>query len=107
MKSYRRMIAGLIMLMSLAVVIPAAGFAASFSEAPQHESLVYPANDGEVAPPIEASASCDTIAETGFKVCDDTNARFLAAYINYGVQNVGYPISTRYKRDGFITQAFQ
>ena len=25
----------------------------------------------------------------------------------YGLQNVGYPISTRFMRDGFITQAIQ
>jgi len=95
------------MLICLAVVIPAAGFAASFSEAPQHEALVNPVSNGDVAPPIESGASCQTASETGFEVCDDTNANFLSAYLNYGVQNVGYPISTRYKRDGFITQAFQ
>ncbi|MGB0389535.1 MAG: hypothetical protein ACPGWR_32340, partial [Ardenticatenaceae bacterium] len=43
----------------------------------------------------------------GFDVCDDTNARFLSAYQSYGIQNVGYPISIRYERDGFTTQAFQ
>lgn len=107
MKTYLRAMAGLIMLISLAVVIPAAGFAASFSEVPQQERLVYSVSNADVAPPIEASASCDTASETGFKVCDDANANFLTAYLNYGVQNVGYPISTRYKRDGFITQAFQ
>ncbi len=62
----------------------------------------------EAAPPIASGATCQVFNETGgFSVCDDGNARFLNAYRAYGLQNVGYPISQRFKRDGFITQAFQ
>lgn len=62
----------------------------------------------EVAPPIAVNATCQVFNETGgFSVCDDSNARFLTAFRANGLQNVGYPISTRYKRDGFVTQAFQ
>ena len=107
MKKHPRTIAGLVMLICLAIVIPAAGFAASFSEESKADTFVSPVSDGEVAPPIESEATCETAKETGFDVCDDTNARFLSAYQSYGIQNVGYPISIRYKRDGFITQAFQ
>ena len=93
-KNDLRTMVGLILLACLAIVIPAASSFAAPSAA-------------EVAPPIEAGATCQTASETGFEVCDDTNARFLSAYLNYGLQNVGYPISNRYQRDGFITQAFQ
>ncbi len=67
----------------------------------------------EPAPPIAAGATCRFYTETnagqggGYSVCDDTNARFLTAFNRYGLQNVGYPVSQRFKRDGFITQAFQ
>lgn len=43
----------------------------------------------------------------GFTVCDDEQARFRSAFQNWGLQNIGYPISQRYARDGFVTQAFQ
>lgn len=62
---------------------------------------------GEQAPALTSGATCQTISQTGYQVCDDGNARFLATYQRFGAQNVGYPISTRYVRDGFITQAFQ
>lgn len=66
----------------------------------------------EEAPPITAGASCLWYTQAaggtgGFSVCDDANAKFRTAFVRYGLQNVGYPISTRFKRDGFITQAFQ
>ncbi|MGB0388493.1 MAG: metallophosphoesterase family protein [Ardenticatenaceae bacterium] len=51
--------------------------------------------------------SCETFSETGYTVCDDSEARFLSAFEGYGLQNVGYPISRRFQRDGFMTQAFQ
>jgi hypothetical protein len=69
-------------------------------------------SSSEAAPPLTAGASCLWFTETaggsgGFSVCDDGNARFYTAFAQYGLQNVGYPISQRFKRDGFITQAFQ
>lgn len=66
----------------------------------------------EAAPPLTPGASCLWYTQTaggagGFSVCDDGNARFRTAFNRYGLQNIGYPISTRFRRDGFITQAFQ
>jgi hypothetical protein len=82
--------------------------------APQQPSNPAPAPQqpsgtasGDQAPALTSGATCQTISQTGYQVCDDANARFLAAYQRYGAQNIGYPISTRYSRDGFITQAFQ
>ncbi|MGB0388363.1 MAG: peptidoglycan DD-metalloendopeptidase family protein [Ardenticatenaceae bacterium] len=44
----------------------------------------------------------------GFTVVDDRNARFFSHFLRLGgLQTVGYPISVRYQRDGFLTQAFQ
>ncbi len=43
----------------------------------------------------------------GFSVCDDGQANFRAAFDAWGLQKIGYPISQRYVRDGFVTQAFQ
>jgi hypothetical protein len=62
--------------------------------------------------PVAANASCRAFTETAgangqFRVCDDSQANFLTALNRYGVQNIGYPISQRYQKDGFITQAFQ
>ena len=45
--------------------------------------------------------------EGGFSVCDDDRARFLTPFQDWGLQKIGYPISQRYVRDGFVTQAFQ
>ncbi|MGB0388457.1 MAG: hypothetical protein ACPGWR_26865 [Ardenticatenaceae bacterium] len=45
--------------------------------------------------------------EGGYSVCDDDQAAFKTAFDNWGLQKVGYPISRRYVRDGFVTQAFQ
>jgi hypothetical protein len=62
----------------------------------------------EPAPPITAGATCRVYTQTGgFFVCDDANARFLAAFNQYGLQNVGYPVSSRFRWNGLITQAFQ
>lgn len=44
----------------------------------------------------------------GFSVTDDGEARFWSAWQQLGgSQTVGYPISQRFIRDGFVTQAFQ
>ena len=80
--------------------------------APANPAPAAPAPSSEAAPPLTAGAVCDWYTETaggngGFSVCDDDNAYFRTAFLNYGLQNVGYPISRRFKRDGFITQAFQ
>ncbi len=81
--------------------------------APGSGSEVTPApSNSDVAPPITAGATCQFFTETGggnggYSVCDDSNARFLSTFRRYGLQNVGYPISQRFMRDGFITQAFQ
>ncbi|MGB0386646.1 MAG: hypothetical protein ACPGWR_17690 [Ardenticatenaceae bacterium] len=46
--------------------------------------------------------------EGGFSVLDDSEARFWSEFQRLGgLQTVGYPISQRYERDGFVTQAFQ
>ncbi len=73
-----------------------------------------PASDNtSPAPAITAGATCEFYTQTnggaggGYSVCNDGNANFLTTFRRYGLQNVGYPVSQRYKRDGFITQAFQ
>lgn len=44
----------------------------------------------------------------GFRVVDDTQARFWTEMQRIGgIDTVGYPLSRRYERDGFVTQAFQ
>ncbi len=44
----------------------------------------------------------------GFAVVDDEDAEFWAAFETYGgVQGVGYPISSRFTWDGFVTQVMQ
>lgn len=45
--------------------------------------------------------------EGGFSVCDDQEANFRTPFERWGLQKIGYPISRRYNRDGFVTQAFQ
>jgi len=90
----------------LLTIIPASLFAASQPDAVALNAVTAPHN-AEVAPPITAGASCQTFSETGYTVCDDQNANFLGAFLTHGLQNVGYPVSQRFKRDGFITQAFQ
>jgi hypothetical protein len=63
--------------------------------------------------PIPAEAeNCLFFTETSngqgsFSLCDDAQARFRAAFQQWGLQRIGYPISRRYMRDGFVTQAFQ
>ncbi|MCB0077223.1 MAG: lamin tail domain-containing protein [Anaerolineales bacterium] len=58
-------------------------------------------------PSLLAQEQCRYFAETQFTVCDDTEAMFLTTFDAYGLQNVGYPVSRRYTRDGFVMQAFQ
>lgn len=65
-----------------------------------------------LAASTQQQSSCLFFSETvdgegGFSVCDDDNARFLTAFQNWGLQKIGYPISQRYVRDGFVTQAYQ
>ncbi|MGB0388070.1 MAG: hypothetical protein ACPGWR_24910 [Ardenticatenaceae bacterium] len=46
--------------------------------------------------------------KSGFSVIDDEDARFWSEYQRLGgLETVGYPISQRYERHGFVTQAFQ
>jgi len=73
----------------------------------------------QVAPTAQAApvqqdqdGSCLFFTETaggqgGYSVCDDAEANFRTPFEQWGLQKVGYPISRRYVRDGFVTQAFQ
>lgn len=63
------------------------------------------------APPTQ-QANCLFFTETtsgkgGFYVCDDAQANFRTAFNNWGLENIGYPISQRYIQSGFVMQAFQ
>ncbi len=64
-----------------------------------------------VADEVQQAPSClfftETATQGGFSVCDDSQARFRRAFEDWGLQNIGYPISRRYVYDGFVTQAFQ
>jgi hypothetical protein len=61
-----------------------------------------------LAAPGQQAPACEFFTETGgFNVCDDGQARFLSFFRASGLQRIGYPISRRYERDGFVTQAFQ
>ncbi len=90
----------------LLTIIPTSLFASSPPDAVLLHAVTAPQH-AETAPPITSGASCQTFEETGYTVCDDENANFLAAFSTHGLQNVGYPVSNRFVRDGFITQAFQ
>lgn len=64
------------------------------------------------APAAAQQENCLFFTETGggqggFSVCDDADARFRSAFESWGLLSVGYPVSQRYTRDGFVTQAFQ
>lgn len=64
------------------------------------------------AAPSNQESNCVFYTETvqgegGYSVCDDAQANFRSAFETWGLQKVGYPISQRYERDGFVTQAFQ
>ena len=43
----------------------------------------------------------------GFPVTDEGGVMFASAFQQWGLIKIGYPISHRYERDGFVTQAFQ
>jgi hypothetical protein len=79
---------------------------------PSSPSTPAPSGTSGTVVPVAANATCRAFTETAggngqFRVCDDGQANFLTALNRYGVQNIGYPISQRYQKDGFITQAFQ
>jgi tetratricopeptide (TPR) repeat protein len=79
---------------------------------PTAEATAIPINREEIAPPLTTGASCLWFTEAaggngGFSVCDDDNANFRSVFEYLGLKNVGYPISTRYRQNGFILQAFQ
>ncbi|MGB0384689.1 MAG: TolB family protein [Ardenticatenaceae bacterium] len=64
------------------------------------------------AAPTKQQPACLFFTETvdgegGFSVCDNDQAHFRTAFEAWGLQKIGYPISQRYSRDGFVTQAFQ
>ena len=64
------------------------------------------------AAPVQQDGSCLFFTETvqgegGFSVCNNAEANFRTAFEQWGLLKVGYPISRRYVRDGFVTQAFQ
>ncbi len=64
------------------------------------------------AAPMQQDGGCLFFTETaggqgGYSVCDDTQANFRTPFEQWGLQKVGYPVSQRYVRDGFVTQAFQ
>ena len=64
------------------------------------------------AAPSAQESNCLFYTETvqgegGYSVCDDAQANFRSAFEAWGLQKVGYPISMRYERYGFVTQAFQ
>jgi hypothetical protein len=65
-----------------------------------------------IAAPTSQQSGCLLFSETiegagHYSVCDDANANFRTAFERWGLQKIGYPISRRYMRDGFVTQAFQ
>jgi hypothetical protein len=50
----------------------------------------------------------DGAGDTGFSIVDDDDAAFWTEFQRLGgVQQLGYPISTRFQYGGFLTQAFQ
>ena len=66
----------------------------------------------EVTAPTSLQPSCLFFTETGgglggYSVCDDTHADFRTAFEQWGLGQVGYPISRRYTHDRFVRQAFQ
>ena len=57
--------------------------------------------------PTQAAGCLDFTEAGNYSVCDDGEANFRAAFETWGLQKVGYPVSRRYERAGFVTQAFQ
>ncbi len=66
----------------------------------------------ELSPAKNNEALCYFFTETGsgqggFAVTDEGWVTFASAFQKWGLTKIGYPISHRYERDGFVTQAFQ
>lgn len=75
-------------------------------------SALWPLSASTIEARVHQQSSCLFFTETGggrggYPVCDDADARFRSAFDRWGLQRIGYPISQRYVRDGFLTQAFQ
>jgi len=63
-------------------------------------------------PPANNQPLCFFFTETGsgqggFSVTDEGGIKLASAFQQWGLIKIGYPISHRYERDGFVTQAFQ
>ena len=66
----------------------------------------------EISEPEPEPAPCLYFTETGagqggYSVCDDVHADFRSAFEEWGIAQVGYPISRRYLHHGVLRQAFQ
>jgi len=59
------------------------------------------------ATPAQAAGCLDFTEAGSYSVCDDGQANFRTAFDTWGLQKIGYPISQRYERAGFVAQAFQ
>ncbi|HYN89067.1 MAG TPA: hypothetical protein VER55_11075, partial [Ardenticatenaceae bacterium] len=75
-------------------------------------SALWPLSARTIEARVHQQSTCLFFTETGggrggYPVCDDADARFRSAFERWGLQRIGYPISQRYVRDGFLTQAFQ
>jgi lipoprotein-anchoring transpeptidase ErfK/SrfK len=85
----------MLLLLALLVILPAATSAAD-----------APGEDWSI--PGGRFFTQTAVGQSGFGVVDDAEARLWSGFQQVGgVQNVGYPISRRFMRDGFVTQAFQ
>ena len=75
--------------------------------------LIFPAWPvTQAASSINQQAVCQFYTETGggqggYAVSDEGGVMFGSAFQQWGLDKIGYPISQRYERDGFVTQAFQ
>lgn len=66
----------------------------------------------QAASSMNEDAICQFYTETGdgkggYAVSDEDGVSFGSTFQKMGLNKVGYPISQRYERDGFVTQAFQ
>lgn len=62
--------------------------------------------------PQQQASLCFFLTETGggaggFAITNENGVMFASAFEQWGLLKIGYPISRRYERDGFVTQAFQ
>ncbi|MGB0386465.1 MAG: hypothetical protein ACPGWR_16765 [Ardenticatenaceae bacterium] len=79
-----------------------------FSGTPKSVQATPPAQAADYEIPNGHFFTQTVDGEGGFSVVDDEQARFWSEFQRLGgLQTVGYPISRRFKRDGFVTQAFQ